>query len=94
MTSGELLLAALSGVLTVFSTAMGWWLISLHNRHEKLRADHEELRVEVARDYMRKVDITAVITEFKSDIRDLFEGLGARLDRIEARQDRRQEQRS
>jgi hypothetical protein len=73
MSEGELLLAALSGVLTLFCTAMGWWLISLHNRHEKLRADHEELRVRVAERYLQKDDMVQMMENLKGDIHQLLQ---------------------
>lgn len=72
MSEAEILLSALTGVLTLFSTAMGWWLISLHNRHELLRRDHEDLRVEVASKYLAKDDVRDMFDNLKQDLHALL----------------------
>lgn len=65
----------LTSVLAMFSAALGWWLISLHNRHEKLRADHEELRVRVAERYLQKDELRELIDDMKRDIHALIQSL-------------------
>ncbi|KMN32092.1 hypothetical protein VI26_18165 [Chromobacterium sp. LK1] len=65
----------LTSVLAMFSAALGWWLISLHNRHEKLRADHEELRVRVAERYLQKDELRELIDDMKKDIHTLIQSL-------------------
>ncbi|QIY81518.1 hypothetical protein [Chromobacterium violaceum] len=65
----------LTSVLAMFSAALGWWLISLHNRHEKLRADHEELRVRVAEKYLQKDELRELIDDMKKDIHALIQSL-------------------
>lgn len=65
----------LTSVLAMFSAALGWWLISLHNRHEKLRADHEELRVRVAERYLQKDELRELIDDMKKDIHSLIQSL-------------------
>ncbi|MBM2884115.1 hypothetical protein JFK97_06895 [Chromobacterium phragmitis] len=75
MSPTELLLSALTGVLTISTSAFGWWLISLHNRHEKLRADHEDLRVRVADEYCRRVDLRDMMDDMKQDIHQAIAAL-------------------
>ncbi|OBU85883.1 hypothetical protein [Chromobacterium subtsugae] len=75
MSQAELMLTALTGVLSLFSAALGWWLISLHNRHERLRADHEDLRVRVADEYCRRVDLRDMVDDMKQDIHQAIAAL-------------------
>nr|WP_199065142.1 hypothetical protein [Chromobacterium sp. ASV5] len=65
----------LTSVLAMFSAALGWWLITLHNRHEKLRADHEELRVRVAEKYLQKDDMRDMMDDMKQDLHALIQSL-------------------
>jgi hypothetical protein len=60
-------------VLTAFCSALGWWLVNLHNKHEKLREAHEELRVEVAGQFLKKEEIREMFSDFKRDITELIE---------------------
>ncbi len=75
MSGTEVLLSAIGGLLTVLCSAMGWWLISLHNRHEALRKDHEELRVKVAEKYLQKDDMREWVDDMKADIHALIQSL-------------------
>jgi len=54
MTITEVLLSIMSGLLSILLAAIGWWLVNLHDKHERLRAAHEELRVEVAGQFLKK----------------------------------------
>lgn len=75
MSSAEVLLSAISGLLTVMCAAFGWWLMSLHDKHEALRKSHEELRVEVAGRYLSKDDVKDMFFELKTDISGLITNL-------------------
>lgn len=62
-------------VLTAFIGALGWWLANLHDKHERLRAAHEELRVEVAGQFLKKEEVREMIFDLKTDISALIKDL-------------------
>ncbi|MBB5189614.1 hypothetical protein HNQ50_000324 [Silvimonas terrae] len=72
MSQTELLLSAVTGLLSVLLTIIGWLAVTLYNKHERLRSDHEALRVEVARDYLAKSELREVFADFKDDIHKLI----------------------
>lgn len=65
----------LTSLLGVFCASLGWWLITLHNKHESLRRDHEELRVRVAEKYIQKDDMRELIDDMKKDLHALIQSL-------------------
>jgi len=67
------LLSIMSGLLSILLAAIGWWLVNLHDKHERLRAAHEELRVEVAGQFLKKDEIREMFSEFKRDLTELIE---------------------
>ena len=75
MNPTEILLMAVNGLLGLLLTAVGWWLASLHNRHERLRADHDNLRVEIAGKYLLKDEMRESIADLKEDMHGWINGL-------------------
>ena len=71
-------------VLTAFSAALGWWLVNLHDKHERLREAHEELRVEVAGRFLKKEEVREMIADLKADISTLIKDLA---DEVRGRKD-------
>lgn len=75
MSQTELLLSAVTSLLSVLLAVLGWLAVTLYNKHERLRSDHEALRVEVAGKYLLKDEMRDVIADFKEDIHGLINGL-------------------
>lgn len=75
MSQTELLLSAVTGLLSVLLTIIGWLAVTLYNKHERLRSDHEALRVELAGKYLLKDEVREIITDFKEDIHAKIDGL-------------------
>lgn len=57
----------LTSLLGVFCASLGWWLITLHNKHESLRRDHKDDMRELIDDM--KKDLHALIQSLKEEMR-------------------------
>jgi hypothetical protein len=60
--------------------AIGWFARTVYDDVKKLRADHEEHRVEVAKDYPTKVDFKDAIDKITDEMRAGFNRLFDRMD--------------
>ena len=63
-------------------SGVGWWAKTLWEAHQKLREDHQNLYIVVTRDYVQ-------IARFESTLRDINENLNRIFDKLDGKEDRR-----
>ena len=72
-----IILFVIGGMLGIAQAVLGWFAKTLWDAVQGLKSDLSELREELAKDYVPKVEYKEMLTE----IRDMFYRIEAKLDK-------------